>query len=63
MLEDGKKISVKLIKSLIGRKPNHLNSARALGLKKINQKVSVVNNVYNRGLIKKISYLLSVEKN
>ena len=61
MLND-KKISVKLIKSLIGRKPNHLSSAKALGLKKINQTVSILDKVYNRGLIKKISYLLNVEK-
>jgi len=62
MLND-KKISITLIKSLIGRKPNHLHSAKALGLKKINQTVSVLDNVYNRGLIKKISYLLNIEKN
>ena len=62
MLND-KKISIKLIKSLIGRKPNHLNSAKALGLKKINQTVSVLDNFCNRGLIKKISYLINIEKN
>jgi len=48
-----KRITVKLVKSLIGRKPNHINSAKALGLKKINQQMSILDNVCNRGLIKK----------
>lgn len=61
MLEK-KMIKIKLIKSLIGRKPNHLKSIKALGLKKINQKASVLDNLCNRGLIKKISYLLKIEK-
>lgn len=56
-----KRITVKLVKSLIGRKPNHINSAKALGLKKINQQMSILDNVCNRGLIKKISYLLKIE--
>lgn len=63
MLEEKKKISIKLIKSLIGRKPNHLKSAKALGLRKINQRAKILDNKYNRGLINKISYLLLIEKN
>ena len=55
-----KKLSVQLIKSLIGRKPKHLSSIKVLGLKKINQKVTILDNVYNRGLIRKISYLLEI---
>lgn len=57
-----KKIKVKLLKSIIGRKPNHKNSVKALGLKKINQEVFILDNTYNRGLIKKVSYLLEIEK-
>jgi large subunit ribosomal protein L30 len=56
-----KTIKIKLVKSLIGRKPKHVSSAKALGLKKINQQISVLNNICNRGLIKKISYLLKIE--
>lgn len=56
-----KKIEIQLIKSLIGRKPNHLQSIKALGLKKINQQISVLDNKCNRGLIKKISYLLKIK--
>ena len=57
-----KKITIKLVKSLIGRKPNHINSIKALGLRKINHEISITVNVYNRGLIKKISYLIRIEK-
>ena len=60
MLND-KKITITLVKSLIGRKPNHKQSIKALGLKKINQQISILDNVYNRGLIKKVSYLLKIE--
>lgn len=56
------KIKVKLVKSLIGRKPGHVRSIKALGLKKINQEVSVLDNIYNRGLINKISYLVKIKK-
>lgn len=61
MLEK-KMINIKLVKSIIGRKPKHVNSIKALGLRKINQQVSVLDNLCNRGLIKKISYLLEIEK-
>ena len=56
------KIRVKLVKSIIGRKPDHVKSVKALGLKKINQEVSVIDNFCNRGLIKKISYLVKIKK-
>jgi len=58
-----KTIKIKLIKSLIGRKPTHINSVKALGLKKINQEVFVLDNLCNRGLINKISYLLEIKEN
>ena len=56
-----KEIQIKLVKSLIGRKPNHLRSVKALGLKKINQEVCVLNNSCNRGLVNKVSYLLKIK--
>lgn len=59
MLE--KNIKVKLIKSLIGRKPSHVSSAKALGLKRINQCREIAKNKCNMGLIKKISYLLEIK--
>lgn len=56
-----KKILITLIKSLIGRKKKHLESIKALGLKKINHKMYIIDNACNRGLIKKVSYLLKIE--
>ena len=40
------KIRIKLVKSIIGRKPDHVRSVKALGLKKINQEVSVLDNFF-----------------
>jgi large subunit ribosomal protein L30 len=53
-----KYIEVKLVKSLIGRLKNHIQSAHALGLKKINQVVKVKDTPENRGLINTIGYLV-----
>lgn len=61
MLEE-KMIKIKLVKSLIGRKPSHVQSVKGLGLRKINQEISVLDNLCNKGLIRKISYLLKIEK-
>ena len=51
-------IEVKLVKSLIGRLKNHVQSAHALGLKKINQVVKVKDTPENRGMINRINYLV-----
>ena len=55
-----KNLHVKLVKSLNGRLKNHKLCAYGLGLRKIGQTRSVLNTVENRGMIKKISYLLKV---
>lgn len=59
---NNKMIRIKLVKSIIGRKPSHVCSIKALGFKKINQEISILDNLCNRGLIKKISYLLKIER-
>merc|ERR1712157_715359 len=56
------KRNIPIRKSLIGRKPNHVCSIKGLGLKKINQEINILDNSCNRGLIKKISYLLKIEE-
>jgi len=56
-----KTISVKLIKSTIGRLEAHKACIRGLGLKKIHQTVTVIDTPSNRGMINKVSYLLRVE--
>ncbi len=56
-----KTITVKLVKSTIGRLEAHKACVRGLGLKKIHQTVTVIDTPDNRGMINKVSYLLSVE--
>ena len=58
----GNKLSITLIKSKIGRLPNHQACLQGLGLKKLNQTVEVANTPEIRGMINKISYLLKVEE-
>ena len=56
------KVKVTLVKSLIGRKKDHIATANALGLKKIRNPVEVETNDAINGMIKKIDYLLKVEE-
>lgn len=56
------KLQVKLTKSLIGRKPNQVKTAHALGLKKINQVVLKDDNEAIRGMIATISHLVEVSE-
>lgn len=57
-----KKIEIILRKSLIGRTPNQIKNAQALGLKKINQKIIKDDVKTIRGIIKKIHHLISVHE-
>lgn len=58
-----KTVSVTLIKSLSGRKKNHIASANGLGLKRIRQTVEVIDTPENRGMINQINYMVSVKEN
>jgi large subunit ribosomal protein L30 len=53
---------ITLEKSLIGRRPNQLATAKALGLKKIGQSVVKEDNEAIRGMINTIAHLVSVEE-
>lgn len=55
-------LKVTLVKSLIGRKPNHIVIAKLLGLGKMNSTVIKPDNPAIRGMINKIDYLLRVEE-
>ena len=55
-----KELSIKLVKSLIGTTSRQRKSVRGLGLSRLGQKVSVVDTVENRGMIKKASHLLEI---
>lgn len=56
------KLRITLVKSVNGRKIKQKSTVEALGLKKIRQTVEKPNNVQVRGMIFKISHLLSVEE-
>lgn len=57
-----KELKVTLVKSKHGRLKNHRACVAGLGLKKIHQTVQVADTPENRGMINRISYLLSVEE-
>ncbi|MDA9050000.1 50S ribosomal protein L30 [Pseudomonadales bacterium] len=56
-------IKVTLTKSMIGRLKNHKACVKGLGLRKIHQTVEVIDTPANRGMINKVSYMVSVEGN
>ena len=60
--EDIAKLRITLVKSLIGRKKDHIATANALGLKKIGKIVEPEATPQVQGMIKKIEYLLKVEE-
>jgi large subunit ribosomal protein L30 len=55
-------IKITLIKSLAGQLQNISASVRGLGLRKVNQSISVQDTPQNRGMINTASHLLKVEK-
>ena len=59
-MSDIRKFKVTLVKSLIGRKKNHIASARGLGLRKINHTVEILDTLENRGMANKISYMVKI---
>lgn len=56
-----KKVEIKLVKSLIGRKPQHRVIAKTLGLGKLNSKVEHNFTPAIEGMVNKINYLLDVK--
>ena len=56
------KVQVTLTRSLIGRKGNQVDTAHALGLKKVNQVVVHTKNDAIMGMINTISHLVKVEE-
>lgn len=61
MAEQTKKIKVTLNKSLIGRTENQKRIAKSLGFKKLNQTVEHFDSPMIRGMVNKISHLVTVE--
>ncbi len=56
-----KKITVKLVKSVIGTKQDHRATVRGLGLRKLNSSSELVDTPAVRGMIQKVQYLVKVE--
>ena len=56
-------ITIKLVKSGIGRMKNHKLCIKGLGIKKLNQTVTVLYTPSNRGMINKISDMLEIIEN
>ena len=54
-------IEIKLIKSSIGRIPNHKKCIQGLGFRRLNQTVSVEDTPSNRGMINKVKHLIKVD--
>jgi large subunit ribosomal protein L30 len=59
-MADGKKIKVKLARSMIGTKGEHRQCVRGLGLRRINHMVEVLDTPDNRGMINKVSYMVKI---
>ena len=57
-----KELKVTLVKSRFGRLKSHKACIAGLGLRKIRQTVTVLDTPENRGMINKVSYLVSVEE-
>ena len=56
------KLKVKLIKSIIGRKEDQINTVKALGLKRINSEVEHDDTPQIRGMIQKVIHLVEVKE-
>ncbi len=57
-----KELKVTLVKSKYGRLKAHKACVAGLGLRKMHQTVTVQDTPENRGMINRISYMLSVEE-
>lgn len=56
------KLKITLSKSMIGTKPDHRATVKALGLKKIGNTVEHEDTPQIRGMVDKIKYMLKVEE-
>lgn len=56
------KIRIKLVRSLIGKKQDQIDTVKALGLKKINSIVEKDDTPQIRGMINKVSHMVEVEE-
>lgn len=57
-----KKLKVTLVRSMNGRLKKHQACVRGLGIRRIHQTVEVIDTPANRGMINKVSYMVSCEE-
>lgn len=57
-----KKLKVTLTRSVIEALPRHKKCVKGLGLRRIRHSVIIADNACTRGMINKVSHLLSVEE-
>jgi|TARA_B100001094_G_C17427584_1_gene437582 large subunit ribosomal protein L30 len=57
-----KTMTIKLIKSGIGRMKRHKLCIKGLGFKKLNQSVTIEDTPSNRGLVNKISDMIEIQE-
>ena len=56
------KLRIELVKSIIGRKPNHIATVKSLGLKKMPDVVEQLETPELKGKLAQVSYLLKIEE-
>ncbi|CCJ33293.1 MULTISPECIES: 50S ribosomal protein L30 [Caloramator] len=56
------KLRITLVRSTIGKKPDHRATVRALGLTKIGRTVEHEDTPQIRGMVNKVKYMLKVEE-
>ena len=62
-MTNDKTMTIKLVKSGIGRMKRHKLCIKGLGFKKLNQTVTVIDTPSNRGLVNKISDMIENQEN
>ena len=59
---DGPMLRVTWVRSTIGHKAGARGTIRALGLHRLNQSVEIPDNPVNRGMIRRVAFLLQVQE-
>lgn len=62
MKEIKQRISVKLVRSVVGSLPKHKATVCGLGLRRLNQTVVLEDTACVRGMINKVSHLVAIEQ-
>lgn len=61
-MAETKKVAIKLIRSMFGRKKGHQQCVLGLGLRRMHHSIVVDGTPENMGMINKVSYLLEIQE-